>query len=290
MAEAKNGEQAALWNGKSGHAWVELQSVLDAAFRPFAERLVQEIADEPRFPVLDVGCGTGATTRAIARANGSQAAVVGIDVSAPMLAFARERALREGSPATFVEADAETHDFPAATFGTIVSRFGVMFFEDPVRAFSNLRRAAQDDARLVAFAWRAAAENPFMTTAERAAAPLLPELPPRRTGGPGQFAFADAQHVSQLLEAAGWSSVTVDPMNVVCTFPASELPRYVTMLGPVGGLLQGADEATRAKVMATVLPAFAPWVHGAEVRFEAACWRVAARARARDVRGGAQLR
>ena len=108
-----------------------------------------------------------------------------------MIAAARARAERERTPADFVCADAEVHAFEPASFDTIISRFGVMFFDDPVRAFANLRRAARDDARVRCIAWRSAADNPFMTTAERAAAPLLPTLPARRPDAPGQFAFAN---------------------------------------------------------------------------------------------------
>ena len=114
-----------------------------------------------------------------------------------MIAVARARAAEEGSAATFISADAETHRFEPPTFDTIVSRFGVMFFGDPVRAFTNLRLAASKDAALTCIVWRSAAENPFMTTAERAAAPLLPDIPPRRTDGPGQFAWADDRKVSR---------------------------------------------------------------------------------------------
>ena len=146
---------------------------------------------DPERRVLDVGCGTGSTTLAVARLLGAKGRCTGIDISEPMIAAARARAEREGTPASFIRADAQTHAFEPASFDMIISRFGVMFFDDSVRAFANLRRAARDDAELRFIAWRSAAENPFMTTAERAAAPLLPNLPARRPDAPGQFAFAD---------------------------------------------------------------------------------------------------
>src|SRR5438270_1708240 len=171
-AREANDEQTKLWNGLAGRAWVETQEALDRMFEPFERLLVEAAAAKAARGVLDVGCGTGSTTLAIARRLGASARCVGLDISAPMIAVAQGRAEREGSPARFITADAQRHAFEPASFDMIVSRFGVMFFDDPVGAFANLRRAARDGAELRCIAWRSAAENPFMTTAERAAAPL----------------------------------------------------------------------------------------------------------------------
>jgi hypothetical protein len=159
----------------------------------------------------------------------------------------------------------------------IISRFGVMFFDDPVRAFTNLRRASEDNAELRFIAWRSASENPFMTAAERAAAPLLPNLSPRRPDAPGQFAFADPRRVSRILEESGWAEIDLQPIDVACTLPEKELVRYLTRLGPLGLILHEADDRTRTQVIETVRAAFEPYVQGAEVRFTAACWVVGAR-------------
>jgi SAM-dependent methyltransferase len=229
--------------------------------------------------VLDIGCGTGATTLAIARHLGASGSCTGADISAPMIASARERAAREGlATARFVCADAQTHAFEPASADAIVSRFGVMFFADPVAAFANLRRAAAPGAALGCLAFRSAAENAFMTTAERAAAPLLPALPARRLDGPGQFAFADSDRVAGILAEAGWTEATLQPIDVVCVFPARDLDVYFTRLGPVGLALQAADEVTRAQVVDAVRSAFEPFVRGGDVQFTAACWHLAARA------------
>jgi hypothetical protein len=130
---------------------------------------------------------------------------------------------------------------------------------------------------LQVISWRSAAENPFMTTAERAAAPLLPNLPPRKPNSPGQFALADDNRMHAILDASGWSDIDVQPMDVECAMPSSELARFVTRLGPVGLALQERDAATRARVTETAIAAFAPFVRGDDVRFTAACWMVAAR-------------
>ena len=116
-----------------------------------------------------------------------------------------------------------------------------------------------------------------MTTAERAAAPLLPDLPPRRPDGPGQFAFADDRRVRGILEESGWTDIGIRPIDVECTFPETGAGPYLTRLGPVGLILQEADEPTRERVVDAVRPAFDPYVHGSDVRFTAACWMVEAR-------------
>jgi SAM-dependent methyltransferase len=271
-------EQARLWNGPAGHAWVEEQETLDRVLQPFEDLLVEAVATGPGGRVLDVGCGTGSTTVAVARLLGAQGRCTGIDISDPMIAAARERAERENAPACFIHADAQIHEFEPASFDMIISRFGVMFFDAPVQAFANLRRAARDTAKIRFVCWRSAAENPFMTTAERAAAPLLPHLPARQPGAPGQFAFADRTRVHAILEESGWAGVEIRPIDVACTLPEKELVRYLSRLGPVGRALQEADDRTRRQVIETVRPAFDPYVDGGEVRFTSACWMVSARA------------
>ena len=272
-----NEEQAALWNGLGGRAWVETQDLLDRALKPLEDLLVNAVDAGSGGRVLDVGCGTGSTTIAIARRLAEKGHCTGIDISEPMTAAARARAERENTPASFIRADAQIHAFEPASFDMIVSRLGVMFFDDPVRAFANLRRAARDDAELRFIAWRSAADNPFMTTAERAAAPFLPTLPARRPNAPGQFAFADRRRVYSILEESGWAEIDVRPMDVACTLAEKDLVRYFTRLGPVGLVLQEADDRTRTQIIETVRAAFDPYVQGAEVRFTAACWMVGAR-------------
>lgn len=274
-------DQTELWNGPAGRAWVDAQELMDGILKPFERLLVEAVsarAQAAGFAILDVGCGAGSTTLALARLIGRTGHCVGIDISKPMITAAQARAAREDVPAHFTCDSAQGHVFEPASFDMIVSRFGVMFFDEPVRAFANLRRAAKDDAELCLLAWRSAAENPFMTTAERAAAPVLPNLPPRRPDGPGQFAFANDDRVGAILENSGWHQIDLRPIDVECTLPEKELVRYFTQLGPVGLFLQDADDQSRSRVVETVRAAFEPYVHGADVRFTAACWMIGAQA------------
>jgi SAM-dependent methyltransferase len=279
--ESHNDEQITLWNGVAGQAWVDEQALLDRVLAPFQDLLVKAVRASAARRVLDVGCGTGSTAVAVARLlDGGRC--TGIDVSEPMIAAARARAERERAPASFLRADAQVYAFEPGSFDMIISRFGVMFFADPVQAFANLRRAAEDDAGLRFVCWRSAAENPFMTTAERAAAPLLPGLPARQPDAPGPFALADEGRLARILEESGWTAIDIQPIDVPCTLPEPELDRYLTRFGPVGLALGAVDEPTRTRVIQTVRAAFDPFVHGGEVRYTAACWMVGARAGGRD--------
>jgi SAM-dependent methyltransferase len=272
-----NEEQTRLWNGPAGLAWVEAQESLDRMFKPFEALLVAEVAATGARRVLDVGCGTGSTTLAVAREMGADGHCTGVDLSEPMVALARHRAARGEPHAEFIVGDAQTQAFASAYFDLVISRFGVMFFENPTQAFANLRRATRAGGSMRCIAFRSAAENPFMTTAERAAAPLLPDLPARRPDAPGQFAFADSQRVQGVLADSGWADIDIQPIDVTCAMPEAELDQYLVRLGPVGLVLRGADEMTRARVLAVVRAAFEPFVIDGEVRFTAACWMIAAR-------------
>jgi SAM-dependent methyltransferase len=268
--------QARLWNGAAGRAWAESQELLDEMFRPFEEMLVRAVRGGRGDRVLDVGCGAGSTTLAAARALGGRARCMGIDISEPLIAAARARAEREGSTSRFVRADAQNFAFERGGFDQIISRFGVMFFDQPTAAFVNLRRAAADGGALKFIAWRSAAENPFMTAAERAAARVLPEFPARSVDGPGQFAFSDPRRVHGLLDESGWGEIAIDPLDVVCTLREKDLMAYATRLGPVGLMLQDADDRTRMKLVEAIRAAFEPFVGGGEVRYFTACWMVSA--------------
>jgi SAM-dependent methyltransferase len=276
-AAQRTDEQAKLWNGSAGCAWVEAQALLDRVLQPFQDVLVAAVSATGARRVLDVGCGTGSTTRAVARLLGTNSDCVGVDISEQMIDTARMLAEQERAPAKFICADAQTHSFEPASFDMIMSRFGVMFFADPVRAFANLRNAASEEATLCFVAWRSPVENQFMTTAERAAAALLPNLPARRADAPGQFGFADARRVQSILAESGWKDIDIQPIDMACTLPENELSRYGARLGPVGVALREVDPRTREQVVAVVRKAFEPYVHGDEVRFTACCWKVDAR-------------
>jgi len=274
-----NVDQSALWNGGAGNAWVEAQTVLDEMLAPFERLLVEQGLHDGTSSVLDVGCGAGSTTLSAARRLGRVGSCVGVDISATLLELAKTRATRERvGNVSFVCADAQTHAFEPGRFDAVISRFGLMFFDDPVAAFLNIRRAARREASLTFVCWRSPADNPFMTTAVRAAAPFLPSLPKPDPNAPGQFALADPDRVRRILDASGWTSIELRPVDVPASLAERDLLAYVTKMGPVGLALKEVDEHTRAQTVAAVDAAFAPFVRDGAARFNAASWLVTARA------------
>lgn len=270
-------EQDAIWNGGGGRVWVAEQDLLDAAFRSIETMLADAVEAASARRVLDIGCGTGATTLAAARRIAPDGECVGVDLSRAMIVAARARAGIDALPARFVCADAQSHAFLPEAADMVISRFGIMFFDDPEAAFANLRGGLRRDGVLHGIVWRGAGENPFMTAAERAAEPLLPGVSRRVPDAPGQFGLADADRTATILARSGWREIHIVPVDVPCAFPAGELDRYLSQLGPVGRALQDADASMRARVMDAIRPAFADYLHDAEVRFDAACWIIRAR-------------
>ena len=147
-------EQSSIWNGDAGRAWVETEQLIEHMFKPIADLLMQDLRKQGRSKVLDVGCGTGGTTLAAARGLDAEGSCTGIDISQQMIAAAEVNARAQGLTTRFICADAQTYAFAPASFDLIMSRFGVMFFADPVAAFKNLRHAASEHAECRFIAWR----------------------------------------------------------------------------------------------------------------------------------------
>lgn len=269
MTSEVNSEQAAWWNA-AGRGWANAQDVVEMVLRPFQEVLVRHALERPRVKVLDVGCGTGGVTRAVTEATGADC--LGVDISSTMLAAAREHGV-----ARFVEADAQVHAF-GESFDLVLSRFGVMFFADPEAAFRNLLGATTPGGELSLVVWRTAEENPFMTTASKAAAELVPDAPAPDPDGPGPFSLADAGRTREILERAGWGEVGLSPVDRTCTMPEKLLGTYLGNLGPIARALREAPEEDRAGILAGVRSAFDGFVHDDEVRIPGACWHVTASA------------
>lgn len=264
-------QQSDIWNGPAGQSWVQHQPLMDRLLQPFADLLIEATPEAYRGQILDIGCGTGSTTLAIAgKLDPQESHITGIDISAPMLAVAQRR--NSFTHATFTLADAQTYTFPEAHFNRIISRFGVMFFSDPIAAFRNLHRTAAPGATMTLQAWRSPQENPFMTTAERTAAPYLEQLPPRLPNTPGQFGFASKDYVEEILTTSGWHDIEITPLDLDLILRPEDLETYITHMGPVGQALATLDEPTRNELIPKLRTAFEPYRNG----FTAACWQITA--------------
>jgi len=239
-----NEDQIEYWNGEASTKWVTRSADLDAMLAPFIDAILSEARPQPGEVVLDVGCGAGALSLAAAARVGPTGGVTGIDVSRPLLDLARRRAGAMALPVRFEEADASSYraDQPV---DCAVSRFGVMFFDDPKGAFTSMRRNLRPEGRMVFACWQAPEHNEWATLPLRLALPFLdspPERPPEVA--PGPFAFADADRVRAILEGGGWKSVQVSPWQGEMTLPGAtpeETAAFMLGLGPLSRLLAGND-------------------------------------------------
>jgi len=278
-----NTDQAERWNsGEDLAHWLDNQARYDRMNEPFTALILDAAAFRPGAQVLDVGCGCGGTTLAAARliAPGQG---VGVDLSGPMLARARARAEAAGlGNAVFQQGDAQVHPFGPARFDTVISRFGTMFFADPVAAFANVRSAVRPGGRLIFVCWQPLAANQWLLVPGAA---LAEHLPPPGFGsgdGPGMFAFADPDRVRPILAAAGWRDIeiTSEPRSILVGGGGS-VDDAVEFLrtGSMGRMmLAGADADTVDRAVASVRAALAPYADAEGVHLDAGVWLVQAAA------------
>src|SRR5262245_12673652 len=203
-ASGPNTDMIKYWNDQVAAKWVADNDQLDAMLSPLGAAAIDRGAPRAGERVIDVGCGMGQTSLQLAERVGAKGAVLGVDISTPMLERARERARAAGvTQASFENADAQTHSFPPASFALLFSRFGVMFFADPTAAFTNLGRALKPGGRLAFVCWQPLLQNPWMRDMLGAIAKHVTLPPPAAPNAPGPFAFGDPARVRGILERAG---------------------------------------------------------------------------------------
>lgn len=277
MSGTPNAQQALYWNESAGPTWADLQAPLDRQLQPLGRRAMAELDLGPGRRILDIGCGAGETTLALAAAG---AEATGVDISRPLLDVARRRA--EGLPGVrFLEADAQTYPFEPASFDAAFSRFGVMFFSDPAAAFANIRKALKPGGRLAFVCWRTPAENPIMSLPMMAAMTYVSTPPaPPEPGAPGPFAFADPERVKAILTTAGFQNIAVTPYEADIGPGDLETTLALALkVGPLGALLRENPDS-RGAVIDAVRAALAPHVGHDGVKLGSATWIVTAAATA----------
>lgn len=252
-----NAAQIAYWNDKAALNWLTLQTRIDAAFAPLTARALDAAAVGAGERVIDIGCGCGATTLELARRVGPAGEVRGFDVSAPMAARARERIAEAGLAQAQVEiADAAVHPFVPDHADLLFSRFGVMFFVDPVAAFANLRRAMRPGGRMLCAAWRPLVENPWFVLPLEAARSLLPPMAPPEPDAPGPYAFGNPERVHAIMAAAGWREVTLTRQDIAIRLAPpgqlAEATEFVMRLGALARALVDVEAAVQARVAKAV--------------------------------------
>jgi len=278
-ANGPNAEQITYWNEEPGQKWVTLASLIDAQIAPLGVAAMDRAGIARGASVLDVGCGCGDSSLELGRRVGPAGAVTGLDVSAVMLARARERAREAGlANIDFTNADAQTCSFADIRREMVFSRFGVMFFSDPVAAFANLRSALAPAGRLAFVCWQELGRNPWMRVPLMAAATHVQLPPPPAEGAPGPFAFANANRLRGILESAGFTAIAVDPLErEIALAGGGDLERAVDVtmqLGPAGRVLREADDSVRRRARESIREALAPYATPEGVRLACAAFIV----------------
>ena len=271
-----NAGQIEYWNETAGPGWVASQESRDIELAPWGLKAMEALGVQTGARIIDVGCGCGATTLDLARRVGPGGGVLGADISAPMLAVARRRAEAEGlAQARFTQADAQTHAFEPAD--GVFSRFGVMFFADPVAAFANLRRAMKPGGRLGFVCWRPMELNAWVNVPMSAVVSLLPAPPPSPpAGAPGPFAFADSERVRGILHDAGWREIEIVAHDMNTSWGDLDASARTSLtIGPVAGAVR-ANPQLADKMVQAVRAALAPYVTQDGVILDSSAWVVRA--------------
>jgi len=263
------------WNAAAGETWARFQVQLDRQLAPLGAEAMRRLAPVEGEQVIDIGCGCGETSLALAERVGASGRIVGVDVSRPMLEVARRRPA-PGLNVSFEEIDAQKGDLGCGGFDAAFSRFGVMFFEDPPAAFANLRAALRPGGRLAFVCWRPLAENPWMGVPLAAAAPFLPASAPPDPTAPGPFAFADPLRVRAILDKAGFAAVKIEPFDTdIGSGGVEDTLTLAFRLGPLGAALRETPAAADPAAGA-VRAALEPHLTTAGVMMPAAVWIVSA--------------
>ena len=277
QSDAANADQVAYWNGRAGERWASQQAVQDAIFIPVTELLIEHARPQPGERVIDVGCGCGDTSIAFGKRVGASGHVLGVDISQPLIEAARARQLAN---ATFALGDAAVQPFDALSVDLVFSRFGVMFFADPVAAFRNLRSALRPNGRLVFLCWRTPQENPWGLVPFRAAQPFLPPIQRPGPEDPGQYSFGDCNRVARILGEAGFGAPSFEPVDRPVWMGASvaDVVEGSDRFGPLARAFAEAGPAAREQAKAAIATALAPHAGADGVELPGACWLVRAAA------------
>jgi SAM-dependent methyltransferase len=270
----ENRDQIEYWNGPASQRWLTEQDRLDRTFVVVDDALLARGDARPGERAIDLGCGCGATTLKLAARVTPGGRVLGVDVSAPMLDRARSRA-QDFANVAFVHADASTYAFDDKA-QLVSSRFGSMFFADPVAAFKNLKRALVDGGRIALAVWRSPDDNPWHSLPMRAAVAVLDDKPaPTPPDAPGPFSLANVDRLRAVLTSAGFRDVELRPFDFSVRFSNTGLDDAVDFAikaGSVARVTAGLDDASLARIRDAVRPVLANAARGDTIEMSASIW------------------
>lgn len=276
VVHPSNADQAKAWGGDEGAYWAAHADAFDESLRDYraAFRAAAEVHATDR--VLDVGCGTGETTRDAARA-ASRGGALGVDLSAAMLEVARQRAEAEGlDNVEFVQADAQLHPFEAAAYDVVISRTALMFLGDPVAGLANLARATRPGGRLVALVWQPITANEWIAEIAGALSSGRPMQPPP-PDAPGPFSMSDPDRTGRLLAEAGWSQARSEQVNARMYFGPDVETAHAFVVGLMGWMLQGLDDDARQRPLEALRDSMRAHESAEGVTYASGAWLVTAR-------------
>jgi SAM-dependent methyltransferase len=277
MLHTTNAEQWRAWDGDEGAYWAAHADRFDRAVAPHHDRLMAAAAISAGERVLDIGCGTGQTTRDAARAASPGGTALGVDLSSGMLDVARARAADDGlDNVAFAQVDAQVHPFDPASFDVAISRTGAMFFGEPVVAFTNVARALRPGGRMALVAWQSFADNEWIreiTGALTGGRPLSPPPP----DAPGPFSLADPARVHALLDAAGFVDVDLTGVSAPEWFGVDADDAHAFVLGLTGWMLRDADDDTRGRAVDALRSTMRAHEGPDGVTFASAAWVITAK-------------
>ena len=277
----QNADQIAYWNGPGGQRWASRQAAQDIVLQPVLDLLIDRAAPKAGERIVDVGCGSGASTNGFATKVGPSGHVFGVDVSGPMLERARQSTPKD-APVTYALADATVYPFDPASFDLLASRFGVMFFADPVVSFTNLHKALKPSGRLAFACWQEPRENPFFMAPLQAVYKHVPKLPQLGPEDPGPFSFASEARVNRILGEAGFSGIAMEPcrleFDVAIGRGIDAAVQSALEIGPASRALEGQPDDLRAAAVTSIREALTPFAKGDAVLLPGAIWIVTARA------------
>lgn len=274
-----NQQQSAAWNGPESVHYVDHADRYDRQLTPVTDALLRGASLTGTDRVLDVGSGSGVTTIAAAQV---AAHVTGVDISEPLTRVARERA-RDLGNVEFLVADAQTHPFEPGSFDVVLSQFGLMFFDAPETAFTNLHGALTDGGRIVFTTWRRLGDNEWLAPVAAAVAEFadVPDLGGLANGG-GMFAMRDDREITDLLLGTGFTDITAEPVSPSLLIAGGGTVDasfdFLLGMGIVRGLLSRLDDEQRAHAGERIRADLEQRHDGDGVRLGAGCWLVSARA------------
>ena len=278
-AAGLNAKQIEFWNGPAGDSWTEFMDSQDRMLGPLGEAAMAAADLATGHHVIDIGCGCGTTTLELARRVGAKGHVLGVDISTPMLERASKRAAAQAQSSIALQnSDAATYGFAPQSFDRVYSRFGVMFFADPVAAFSNIRAALKPGGRLAFVCWQPLDLNPWMAITISVATQYLERPEPPAPNDPGPFAFRDPERVTAILSGAGFTGIEMTPNHQALAFEpdiAGTVNKLI-QLGPMAQPIAQAPEDVQARIKTDLAAAIEAYITVDGVKIDSATWIVSA--------------